>query len=144
MEPVISPWTIFWLQVLVNIDGFNHVVFPLIMILDFFWVWYILDRKFILSKYDSYTEAMGSKSIETNKSYLEVESDINFASKFKYPLLVVTIISFLCMILIPSKEMLIAIVASNYITTDNINMANELFKSNLNDYVNIIANAFKR
>ena len=144
MEPVISPWTIFWLQVLVNIDGFNHVVFPLIMILDFFWVWYILDRKFILSKYDSYTEAMGSKSIETNKSYLEVESGINFASKFKYPLLIVTIISFLCMILIPSKEMLIAIVASNYITTDNINMANELFKSNLNDYVNIIANAFKR
>jgi len=40
--------------------------------------------------------------------------------------------------------MLIAIIASNYITTDNINMANDLFKSNLNDYVNIIANAFKR
>lgn len=144
MEPVISPWTIFWLQVLVNLDGFNHVAFPLIMIFDFFWVWYILDRKFVLNKYDSYTEAMGSKSIETDESYLEIESDINFAGKFKYPLLVVSIVSFLCMILIPSKEMLIAIVASNYITTDNINMANELFKSNLNDYVNIIANAIKR
>jgi len=128
MEPVISPWTIFWLQVLVNIDGFNHVVFPLIMIFDFFWVWYLLDRKFVLNKYDSYTEVMGSKSVEINKSYL----------------LIASIISFLCMILIPSKEMLIAIVASNYITADNINMANELFKSNLNDYVNIIANAFKR
>lgn len=144
MEPVISPWTIFWLQVLVNIDGFNHVFFPFIMIFDFFWGWYILDRKFVLSEYDSYNGVGGSKSLETNESYLKIEGDINFASKFKYPLLIVSIISFLCMILIPSKEMLIAIVASNYITTDNINMANELFKSNLNDYVNIIANAIKR
>lgn len=32
----------------------------------------------------------------------------------------------------------------SYVTPDNINAANEVFKSNLNDYMNIIADAIKK
>lgn len=43
-----------------------------------------------------------------------------------------------------SMKMMIAIIASSYVTPDNINAANEVFKANLNDYVNIIADAIKK
>lgn len=67
-----------------------------------------------------------------------------FLNKLKKPLIVLTIFSVFCIIFIPSKEMLVAMIASSYVTPDNINAANEAFKANLNDYVNIIADAIKK
>ena len=72
------------------------------------------------------------------------KKEMELLNKFKIPLIVLTIFSFLCIIFIPSKEMLVAMIASSYVTPDNINAANEVFKNNLNDYVNIIADAIKK
>lgn len=69
---------------------------------------------------------------------------MDLLNKFKIPLIILTIFSFICIVFIPSKEMLIAMFSSSYVTPDNINTANEVFKNNLNDYVNIIANAIKK
>lgn len=78
------------------------------------------------------------------EEYLNAKKEMDLLKKFKIPLIVLTIFSFLYIIFIPSKEMMIAIIASSYVTPDNINAANEVFKSNLNDYVNIIADAIKK
>ena len=40
--------------------------------------------------------------------------------------------------------MLVAMIASSYVIPDNISAANEAFKANLNDYVNIIVDAIKK
>ena len=69
---------------------------------------------------------------------------MDLLNKFKIPLIILTIFSFICIVFIPSKEMLIAMVVSSYVTPDNINTANEVFKTNLNDYVNIITDAIKK
>ena len=38
---------------------------------------------------------------------------------------------------------IITIYIANMITPDNLNLANEIFKSNLKDYMDIISNALK-
>ena len=148
MEPIINPWTIFWLQALINLDKLNQFTFFIILFLDALWLFNFITIKGAIDKYNSYLE-VGYKELNyTNMSkeeeYLNAKKEMDLLKKFKIPLIVLTIFSFLCIIFIPSKEMMIAIIASSYVTPDNINAANEVFKSNLNDYVNIIADAIKK
>lgn len=46
--------------------------------------------------------------------------------------------------LIPSKEVATAMVVANYITPDNLHSTNDVIKSNLQDYVNIIVEAINK
>ena len=46
--------------------------------------------------------------------------------------------------LIPSKEVATAMVVANYITPDNLHGANDVIKSNLQDYVNIIVEGINK
>ena len=46
--------------------------------------------------------------------------------------------------LIPSKEVATAMVVANYITPDNLQGTNDVIKSNLQDYVNIIVEAINK
>ena len=48
------------------------------------------------------------------------------------------IITALISLLIPTKETLITMLVASYTTPDNLSLANEVFKSNLQDYINII------
>ena len=148
MEPIINPWTIFWLQALINLDKLNQFTFFIILFLDALWLFNFIAIKCAIDKYNSYLE-VGYKELNyTNMSkeeeYLNAKKEMDLLKKFKIPLIVLTTFSFLCIIFIPSKEMMIAIIASSYVTPDNINAANEVFKANLNDYVNIIADAIKK
>lgn len=144
MEPIISPWTVFWAQALMNLDGFNHFAFLFILLLDFIWVILYIGANNVINEFDSCTETKELTIIsEAKATYIKAEKDLKLLNKVKLPLIIVTIFSILCIIFIPSKEMMIAIIASSYVTPDNINAANEVFKTNLNDYVNIIANAIK-
>ena len=61
----------------------------------------------------------------------------------KYSLIYAVI---LCVIasLIPSKEVATAMVVANYITPDNLHGANDVIKSNLQDYVNIIVEGINK
>lgn len=45
---------------------------------------------------------------------------------------------------IPTKETIIAMYIANMITPDNLNLANEVFKSNLKDYLDIITNSLNK
>lgn len=42
---------------------------------------------------------------------------------------------------IPSRDTMIAMVVSSYITPDNLNGANETIKANLQDYIHMIVNS---
>lgn len=148
MDPIISPWTIFWLQALINLDKLNQFAFFIILFLDALWLFNFIVIKDAIDKYNSYLEVgykeLNYTSMSKEEEYLNAKKEMDLLKKFKIPLIVLTIFSFLCIIFIPSKEMMIAIIASSYVTPDNINAANEVFKANLNDYVNIIADAIKK
>lgn len=148
MDPIISPWTIFWLQALINLDKLNQFAFFFILFSDALWLFNFIVTKGEIDAYNSYLE-VGYKELNYERKskeeeYLNAKKDMDLLNKFKIPLIILTIFSFICIVFIPSKEMLIAMVASSYVTPDNINTANEVFKNNLNDYVNIIANAIKK
>lgn len=51
---------------------------------------------------------------------------------------ILCIITAFISILIPTKETLITMLVASYTTPDNLSLANEVFKSNLQDYINII------
>lgn len=148
MEPIINPWTIFWLQALINLDKLNQFAFFIILFLDALWLFNFIVIKDAIDKYNSYLEVgykeLNYTSMSKEEEYLNAKKEMDLLKKFKIPLIVLSILSFLCIIFIPSKEMMIAIIASSYVTPDNINAANEVFKANLNDYVNIIADAIKK
>lgn len=148
MEPIINPWIIFWLQALINLDKLNQFAFFIILFLDALWLFNFIAIKGAIDKYNSYLEVgykeLNYTSMSKEEEYLNAKKEMDLLKKFKIPLIVLTTFSFLCIIFIPSKEMMIAIIASSYVTPDNINAANEVFKTNLNDYVNIIADAIKK
>lgn len=148
MDPIINPWTIFWLQALINLDKLNQFAFFIILFLDALWLFNFIAIKSAIDKYNSYLEVgykeLNYTSMSKEEEYLNAKKEMDLLKKFKIPLIVLTTFSFLCIIFIPSKEMMIAIIASSYVTPDNINAANEVFKANLNDYVNIIADAIKK
>ena len=56
MDPIISPWTIFWLQALVNLDKFNHWAFCFIMIANIIWIVDFILVRGTINGYDSYIE----------------------------------------------------------------------------------------
>lgn len=148
MDPIISPWIIFWLQALVNLDKLNQFAFFIILFLDALWLFNFIAIKGEIDAYNSYIE-VGYKELNYNskskeEEYLNAKKDMDLLNKFKIPLIILTIFSLVCIIFIPSKEMMITIVASSYVTPDNISAANEVFKTNLNDYINIIADAIKK
>lgn len=58
--------------------------------------------------------------------------------------LILAVINLIIAIIIPTKETIISMIVASYITPDNLNMANELVKSNLNDYINIITNGINQ
>lgn len=148
MDPIINPWTIFWLQALINLDKLNQFDFFIILFLDALSLFNFIVIKDAIDKYNSYLEVgykeLNYTSMSKEEEYLNAKKEMDLLKKFKIPLIVLSIFSFLCIIFIPSKEMMIAIIASSYVTPDNINAANEVFKANLNDYVNIIADAIKK
>lgn len=148
MDPIINPWTIFWLQALINLDKLNQFAFFIILFLDALWLFNFIVIKDAIDKYNSYLKVgykeLNYTSMSKEEEYLNAKKEMDLLKKFKIPLIVLSIFSFLCIIFIPSKEMMIAIIASSYVTPDNINAANEVFKANLNDYVNIIADAIKK
>lgn len=143
MDPIINPWTIFWLQALINLDKLNQFAFFIILFLDALWLFNFIVIKDAIDKYNSYLEVgykeLNYTSMSKEEEYLNAKKEMDLLKKFKIPLIVLSIFSFLCIIFIPSKEMMIAIIASSY-----VNAANEVFKANLNDYVNIIADAIKK
>lgn len=118
------------------------------MIANVVWIVDFILVKGTINGYNSYIEVYPESTSNYRKTqeelYINAKKEMDFLNKLKKPLIVLTIFSVFCIIFIPSKKMLVAMIASSYVTPDNINAANEAFKANLNDYVNIIADAIKK
>ena len=122
MEPIISPWTIYLINLTHNISQLLLVISTMCLI---FSVAATLILIFSYGDYE-YEEKLCNKCIK----FLKYSIPIMFITA--------TINTF-----IPSRDVMIAMVVSSYITPDNLYGANEAIKANLQDYINIIVNGIK-
>lgn len=122
MEPIISPWTIYLINLTYNISQLLLAISAMCLI---FSVAATLILIFSYGDYE-YEEKLCNKCIK----FL----------KYSIPTIFITatINTF-----IPSRDVMIAMVVSSYITPDNLNGANEAIKANLQDYINIVVNGIK-
>ena len=123
MEPIISPWTIYLINLTYNI---SQLLLAIVVVCSAFSFGAILI--IFLSYVDDYTDDIKMR-----------DKCIKFI-KYSIPtiFIAITINTF-----IPSRDTMIAMVVSSYITPDNLNGANETIKANLQDYINIIVNGIK-
>ena len=122
MEPIISPWTIYLINLTYNISQLLLATSTMCLI---FSVAATLILIFSYGDYE-YEEKLCNKCIK----FLKYSIPIMFITA--------TINTF-----IPSRDVMIAMVVSSYITPDNLYGANEAIKANLQDYINIIVNGIK-
>lgn len=122
MEPIISPWTIYLINLTYNISQLLLAISTMCLI---FSVAATLILIFSYGDYE-YEEKLCNKCIK----FLKYSIPIMFITA--------TINTF-----IPSRDVMIAMVVSSYITPDNLYGANEAIKANLQDYINIIVNGIK-
>ena len=123
MEPIISPWTIYLINLTYNISQLLLAISTMCLI---FSVAATLILIFSYGDYE-YEEKLCNKCIK----FIKYSIPIMFITA--------TIHTF-----IPSRDVMIAMVVSSYITPDNLYGANEVIKANLQDYINIIVEAINR
>lgn len=122
MEPIINPWTIYLINLTYNISQLLLAISTMCLIFS------VAATLILIFSYGDY----------------EYEEKLcNKCTKFlKYSiptiLITATISTF-----IPSRDVMIAMIVSSYITPDNLYGANEAIKANLQDYINIIVNGIK-
>ena len=122
MEPIISPWTIYLINLTYNISQLLLAISTMCLIFS------VAATLILIFNYGDY----------------EYEEKLcNKCTKFlKYSiptiLITATISTF-----IPSRDVMIAMIVSSYITPDNLYGASEVVKANLQDYINIIVNGIK-
>lgn len=85
MDPIISPWAIFWLQALINLDGFNHFAFFLILFFDALWLFNFITAKGAIDAYNSYLEVgykeLNYTSMSKKEEYLNAKKEMELAVK---------------------------------------------------------------
>lgn len=131
MDPIVSPWLIYLISVINSIRIFAFLlglVFSIPLLIYFVSDFFNYINEDILFPYqlDEYEELKKRNSKQIKK----------------YFILCLTFI--LVGLLIPSKETLITMLIANVITSDNINMSNELIKHNVQDYINIIVDGINK
>lgn len=130
MEPIISPVFIYLIGISSNIQWlFNSlaVICALFAVVALA-IWLASHTTITYNKEDEDHEA------NVQNSCVKV---------FKYSLSGVAIL--MCIsALIPSKQVATAMLVSSYVTPDNLHGANELIKSNLQDYINILVDGINK
>ena len=120
MEPIISPWTIYLINLTYNI---SQLLLVIITVCAIFSTAAILTIFFY---------------------YVDCGPDIELCDKctkfLKYSIPTI-LIAITINTLIPSRDTMIAMVVSSYITPDNLNGVNETIKANLQDYIHMIVNS---
>ena len=130
MEPIISPWIIYFAGIA------NPLKFALgcITVVGIIFV-VVLAVTYNLNEPDSgYNEANRQKCIAFQKAIL----------RYLKLVIIITVVTFLLCVLIPDKDTIIAMVVANMVTIDNLQSTNDFVKSNVQDYVNMIVNAINQ
>jgi hypothetical protein len=128
MEPIVSPLIIYILSVVDHLLGFIKLllgtdVILCICLIIFRWNTKIdLDYEITQKGRDLYREKLGS-----------------YNKGLKYSIIAGIVLGFLCVV-IPNRDTLIAMLVASYVTPDNLSTANEVVKSNIQDYINMIVN----
>lgn len=125
MEPIVNPWLIYLASIVENLRTFFGTISFIVLVLDVIIIMGIFIE--------------GDDAIDV--FYNQEEKKIKSISKL---LIALSIICPLLSVFIPSKETIIAMYIANIVTPDNLNIANEIFKSNLKDYIDIISGALNK
>ena len=120
MEPIISPWTIYLINLTYNISQLLLVIIT---------VCAIFSTAAILTIFFYYDDC-GPDTELCDKCTKFI--------KYSIPTILIAIT---INTLIPSRDTMIAMVVSSYITPDNLNGVNETIKANLQDYIHMIVNS---
>lgn len=131
MEPIISPWLIYFIGVsdsIVRASGMVAFISALILVVVLgFYMYHEIES--------SYTTG---REKEMN---VKLSSLSGRASKF---LGIVFAVSFFASVFTPDKNTLISMVVANIVTVDNIQGANEFVKTNVQDYINMLTDAINK
>lgn len=125
MEPIVNPWLIYLASTVENLRTFFSTISFIVLVLD------VIIIMGIFIEGDDVIDVF----------YNQEEKKIKSISKL---LIALSIICPLLTVFIPTKETIIAMYIANIITPDNLNIANEIFKSNLKDYIDIISGALNK
>ena len=131
MEPIISPWFIY----------FAGIVDPLKCSLGLVSAVGFIALVFSILAYHMNDPRQGTGSPEFKQ---ELEDNQRVALKCLRITLVTTVICFTLQTIIPSKQTMIAMAVANMVTIDNLQSANDFVKSNVQDYVNMIVEAVNK
>lgn len=130
MEPIISPWTIYFINLVPNIGQ---------MLCNIFVVCGLIAVCAIIICGMTTDDSWETK--EQHQRNAEIRASCIKVVKITLP---ISLISVLILTFIPSKETLIAMLISSYITPDNLHGTNEVIKANLQDYINIIVDGINK
>lgn len=125
MEPIVNPWLIYFASIAEQLRTFFNAITYIVVILD------------IIIVMGTFVESDDAIAVFYNREEKKIRPFIKL-------LIVLSIIYPLLVIFIPSKETIIAMYIANMVTPDNLNIANEVFKSNLKDYADIISKALNK
>lgn len=125
MEPIVNPWLIYLISIIEHLRNLFGVINFLVFASDIFIVVGIC------------IEADDAIGVFYNREEKKIRPIFKL-------LITLTIICPLLTIFVPTKETIIAMYIANMVTPDNLNFANEVFKSNLKDYMDIISGALNK
>ena len=125
MEPIVNPWLIYFASIVEQLRTFFNAITYIVVVLD------------ILIVMGTFVESDDAIAVFYNREEKKIKPFIKL-------LIVLSIICPLLVIFIPSKKTIIAMYIANMVTPDNLNIANEVFKSNLKDYADIISKALNK
>ena len=130
MEPIISPWFIYFAGI-VNPLKFG---LGLISFLGFVACFIVGGYYYIESPCDGCGDEHNRREETKQKGALKLLKIVG----------IMTIVSFVLQAFIPDKDTLIAMAVANIVTVDNIQGANDFVKTNVQDYVNMIVEAVNK
>lgn len=125
MEPIVNPWLIYLVSIVEHLRDFFNVITFVVCTLD------------IIIVVGVFVEADDAIAIFYNREEKKTKLLVKL-------LIVATIVFPLLTIFIPTKETIIAMYVANMVTPDNLSITNEIFKSNLKDYIDIISGALNK
>ena len=125
MEPIVNPWLIYFASIVEQLRTFFNAITYIVVVLD------------IIITMGAFIESDDVIAVFYNRKEKKIKPFIKL-------LIALSIICPLLIVFIPSKETIIAMYIANMVTPDNLNIANEVFKSNLKDYADIISKALNK
>lgn len=130
MEPIISPWAIYFINLVPNISQMLNTIECVCIVVA---VCSVVFRA--LCTDDSW------ETKEQHQRNAAFREQCWTFTKYSVP---IGLIALVINTFIPSRDTMIAMAVANYITPDNLHGANEAIKTNIQDYINMIVDGINK